>query len=113
MSAETEWTLAPPHSDVLINALKADGSPDSIGFLPPFNPTSLNRPQSYMHYYIPTRPRSKNTIDQWVTPAWQDESPQGAVWTNELIHFVIVTDCSASKAAGFHPSTPNVLEEPL
>ena len=90
ITVDTGWQLSPPPVPASIQSLEADCDPDWISYLTPFSPTSMRRPQSYVKYYLPVKSRSRNTIDQWVTPGWQEKSsPKGAVWTNELIHFVV------------------------
>ena len=73
-----------------IPSLEADCDPNWISYLTPFAPGSARRAQSYVRYCIPFRPHNLHTIDQWVTPGWQDScSEAGAVWTNETIHFIL------------------------
>lgn len=90
ISLKTGWQLLPPPIPASTDILEADRDPDWVSYLPPFSPTSLRRVQSYVKYYIPIKSQSRNFIDQWVTPGWKDEGvANGAVWTNETIHFVI------------------------
>ena len=80
--------LAPP-VPINVHALKADCDPNWVSYLT-LSPTSLRRAQSYVKYYVPIKSQSPNYIDQWVTPGWLDgDAANGAVWTNELIHFAI------------------------
>jgi Thioesterase-like superfamily len=90
ISVRTGWQLSPPPVPASIKNLEADRDPHWVSYLAPFSPTSLRRAQSYIKYYIPIKSQSRNSIDQWVTPGWKDEgAANGAVWTNETIHFVI------------------------
>lgn len=90
LSVKTGWQLSPPPVPTTTQSLEADCDPNWVSYLTPFSPTSLRRAQSYVKYYIPIKRSSLNYIDQWVTPGWKDEGAvNGAVWTNEIIHFVL------------------------
>ena len=90
ISAKTGWQLSPLPIPVSVAALEADQDLNWVSYHPPFLPTSFNRPQSYVKYYVSTKEQIRNTTDQWVTPGWEEEdAANGAVWTNETVHFVI------------------------
>ena len=90
MSVDTGWTLTPAPPQVSIPNLEADCDPKWVGYLTPFSPSSTRRVQSYVKFYVPFHPHNLHTIDQWVTPGWQDPGSEvGAVWMNDTIHFIL------------------------
>lgn len=91
LSVKTGWQLIPSPPPVSLKELEADGPSIWCGYLTPFDPFTYRKPQSYVRYYIPQARTSQHFIDQWVTPGWKDElgSPNGPVWTNETVHFII------------------------
>jgi len=90
ISIQTGWQLTPAPPSVSLEELESDAASIWSGYLTPFDPSTFRKPQSYVRFYIPTERSSRHYIDQWVTPGWKDDrSPNGAVWTNETIHFII------------------------
>jgi len=87
---QTGWQLTPSPPPVSLEGLEADAPSIWSGYLTPFDPSTYRKPQSYVRFYVPVERSSQYYIDQWVTPGWKDEcSTNGAVWTNETIHFIV------------------------
>jgi len=87
---QTGWQLLPAPPPVSLEALEADAPSIWSGYLTPYDPSTYRKPQSYVRYYVPKERISRHHIDQWVIPGWKDHDlPNGAVWTNETIHFII------------------------
>jgi hypothetical protein len=90
LSIETGWQLTPPPPPVSLRDLENDAPSNWSGYLTPFDPFTYRKPQSYARYFVPLERTHQNYIDQWVTPEWKDDvSSNGAVWTNENVHFII------------------------
>jgi len=90
ISMQTGWQLTPSPPPVSLDGLDADAPSIWSGYLTPFDPSTYRKPQSYVRFYVPIERTHKHYIDQWVTPGWKDDcSPNGAVWTNETLHFII------------------------
>ncbi|KAH8648134.1 thioesterase-like superfamily-domain-containing protein [Tricladium varicosporioides] len=90
ISMQTGWQLTPSPLPVSLKGLEGDAPSIWSGYLTPFDPSTYRKPHSYVRFYVPIERRSQYYIDQWVTPGWKDDcSPNGAVWTNETIHFII------------------------
>jgi hypothetical protein len=86
----TQWRLLPSPQPANVKLLEHDEDPGWISYRTPYSAQSYRRAQSYMNFVIPVKRGSLNIVDQWVTPNWHDHKlPDGAVWTNEMIHFVL------------------------
>jgi hypothetical protein len=90
ISTQTGWQLNPSPLPVSIKELEDDAPSIWSGYLAPFDPSTYRKPHSYVRFYLPIERKSRHYMDQWVTPGWKDDcSPNGAVWTNEIIHFIV------------------------
>lgn len=90
LSMQTGWQLTPSPPPASLHDLEADAPSLWSGYLTPFDPLSYRKPHSYIRFFVPKGRTGRHFIDQWVTPGWKDNnSPNGPVWTNETIHFVV------------------------
>ncbi len=87
----TGWQLSPPSiPPTSMQALEADNDPEWIGYKTPLSPTSLRNAHPYIKFFLPRTRRDRYCVDQWITPNWQEASTRdGAVWTNETLHFAV------------------------
>ena len=67
---------------------------------------------AYIKYYVPIDQPGTHIKDQWVTPGWSDnELESGAVWTNELVHFVVDNGIPLLHDIVDPPGTPSIHEK--
>lgn len=81
--------LSPAPLPTTIEELEDDTADNWIPYHNPFANAGNRSVVTYLKYHLNPTLRSSNFTDHWLTPAWRDDGhPDGAVWTNELVHFL-------------------------